>query len=138
MTAEPYTVHFDRSAGVLEARLAGFWSVTDRRRFGVILQRELADLRRAATRYSILFDLRGFEVQSAANIDAMVAGSDPASPRERAPIAVVTDRALLRRQASRVLNLAETRTFDTREAALAWLAAHRTARWDVCHPSRSG
>lgn len=119
----PFRLRHDLKANVLEASLHGFWSEDDRERFGLALQREIAWLRQAGRPFGLLFDLRGFGVQSAANIDAMIASSRPTSRRDRAPTAVVVGRALVRLQASRVLNVAEFRIFETREEAVAWLTA---------------
>ena len=117
---QAYRLSRNEAPPILEASLFGFWSEQDRENFTAALMGEIEAFRQRDRSFGLLFDLREFGVQSAANIDAMITASSPGTEHKRAPAAVVVDRALMKLQASRVL-LGPKRMFETREEAIKWL-----------------
>ncbi len=121
MSDRAYHLSQHEKAPILEACLTGFWWSQDRKDFSTALIGSIELLRQSGRPFGVLFDLRAFDVQSAANVDAMKMASSPGSGHKRAPSAIVSGRALVKLQASRVFTLGATRVFATREEAIDWL-----------------
>ena len=120
--APSFDVWFDKDAGILHMRIAGFWTRATLAAFGAKLLLETGKLKLRGREYAVLSDATAFPVQSpdiAAGFEAL---SRRGAERHKGLTAIVVGGSLAKKQAERTMAAPGLRIFLDEREARAWLA----------------